>query len=121
MRVDLVLADHGGGGVLDDHEAGVDARLRGEEGGQAVAERGVDHALGAALGRVGDLAGGDAEEIGQGAMGSPWKLPPEITASSSRNISGLSVTALSLDLDLHGRTRARQRQAPMQLGMQRRA
>ena len=63
MRVDLVLADHGGRGVLDDHEAGVDARLRGEEGGQAVAERGVDHALGAALGRVGDLAGGDAEEV----------------------------------------------------------
>ena len=29
------------------------------------------------------------------AMGSPWKLPPEMTASSSRNISGLSVTALS--------------------------
>ena len=29
------------------------------------------------------------------AMGSPWKFPPEITASSSQNSRGLSVTALS--------------------------
>ena len=63
MRVDLVLADHGGGSVLNDHKAGVDARLGGQKRGQTVAQRGVDHTLGAALGRVGQLGSGNAEEV----------------------------------------------------------
>ena len=80
MRVDLVLADHGGGGVLDDHEAGVDASLGGQERGQAVGERGVDHTLGAALGSVGQLARGDAEEVERQGHG----LAMEVAAGDNR-------------------------------------
>src|SRR5699024_1249649 len=59
---DLVLRGHIGGGVLDDHEAAVDAAVGGEEAGQAVGEGGVDHALNAPLGDAGQLRAGDAQD-----------------------------------------------------------
>ena len=100
VRVDLVLADHGGGSVLNDHEAGVDAGLGGQERGQAVGERGVDHTLGAALGSVGQLARGDAEEVERQGHG----LAMEVTAGDN----GLVIEehqrvigdGVELDLDL---------------------
>ena len=100
VGVDLVLTDHGGGSVLNDHEAGVDAGLGGQERGQAVGERGVDHTLGAALGSVGQLARGDAEEVERQGHG----LAMEVTAGDD----GLVIEehqrvigdGVELDLDL---------------------
>ena len=100
VSVNLVLADHGSGSVLNDHEAGVDAGLGGQERGQAVGERGVDHTLGAALGSVGQLARGDAEEVERQGHG----LAMEVTAGDN----GLVVEehqrvigdGVELDLDL---------------------
>ena len=55
------------------------------------------------------------------AMGSPWKLPPEITASSSQNSRGLSVTALSSMSTLLLMNSRASRTAPWTWGMHRRA
>ena len=59
----LHLADQGGLGVLGDHQPGVDARVVGEEGRQAVRAVLVQQPVGAALGDRGQVGGGDGEEV----------------------------------------------------------
>ena len=55
------------------------------------------------------------------AMGSPWKLPPEMTASSSQKRRGLSVTALSSMSTRLLMYPSASRTAPWTWGMHRRA
>ena len=55
------------------------------------------------------------------AMGSPWKLPPEITAPSSQKSRGLSVTAFSSISTRLRINASASRTAPWTWGMQRRA
>ena len=99
MGQDFILRSHGGGGVLDDHKAGIDAALGGEEAGQAVRKGGVDHALGAALGNTGDLAAGDAQKI----KGQRHGLAVEIAAGDHRLVlqEQQRVVGDGVQLDLH--------------------
>ena len=62
-RQPAVLGDERGLRVLGDHEAGVDARLGGEERRQPVRARGVEQPVGAALGDPADLGDRDGEEV----------------------------------------------------------
>ena len=55
------------------------------------------------------------------AMGSPWKLPPEMTASSYRNMRGLSVTAFSSISTRERMKSSASRTAPWTWGMHLRA
>src|SRR5699024_4735617 len=90
---------HGGGGVLDDHEAAVDAAVGGEEAGQAVGEGGVDHALNAPLGDAGQLRAGDAQEVeGQG-----HGLPVEVAPGDHRLVltEQQGVVGDGVELDVH--------------------
>ena len=59
----LVLRDERGGGDLRQHEAGVQARLRGQEGGQA-GERRIDQHGDAPLGERADLAERQRQNVG---------------------------------------------------------
>ncbi len=63
MGEHLVLAHEGGGHVLGYHEAGVEAALGGEEGGQAVRKARVNESLHAALRDARELGEGDGEEV----------------------------------------------------------
>ncbi len=99
MGQHLVLRHHGGGGVLHDHKAGVDAGLGGEEGGQAVGQGGVDHPLGAALGGVGNLRAGDAQSV----EGDGHGLAVEVAAGDDRLVlqEDQGVVGDGVELDLH--------------------
>ena len=59
----LELGDEGGLRVLGDHVARVDAGVVREEGRQPVAARGVEEAVGAALGDARDVRRDDGEEV----------------------------------------------------------
>ena len=63
MRKDLVFGNERRRRILADHVAGVDAAVGREERGQAVTERGVYHALHAALGNVGEFGCRDGQII----------------------------------------------------------
>ena len=55
MGQHLVLRSHGGGGILHDHKATVDAAVSGKKAGEAVGEGAVDHTLDAPLRDAGHL------------------------------------------------------------------
>ena len=59
----FIFAGEGGGGDLRDHEAGVEARLGGEEGGEHAGEW-VGHLLDAAFGDAAERGDGDGQLVG---------------------------------------------------------
>ena len=63
MGKHLVLADQGRGGVLGEHEAGVGARVRGQERRQAAGERRVQHPVHPALADAGQLGQGHGQHV----------------------------------------------------------
>ncbi len=97
--------------VLGDHQAGVHARVVGEERRQAVAARRVEEAVGAALGDARDVGGGDREEVEHvaraGRRGScrwtPCGRPSQTTGLSIAAASSRVATAAACSTRVAGR------------------
>ena len=92
MGKNLVFTDKGSGCILGDHEAGVQARMSNEEGREPT-EGVVDGPFQTTFRNVGNFRKTNTKEVKGRAIGSPWKLPPEMTAPSGRTM-GLSVAEL---------------------------
>ena len=120
----LVLAGERRGRDLRQHEAGVEARLRGQEGRQ-LAQRGVGEQRDAALRERADLGQRERDLIG----GKRHRLAVEIAARKDRagfagvagaNTSGLSETPFASRSSTRAAPSSSSRQAPMTCGWQRR-